>query len=165
MESIEIIKTFLTSWPLVILIITLLLIRDIKLLITRTAKIKVLIGGKEVLLDFNETNEVVSSMLYSMEKTLKKDRLQIFLAILEFTNNKPTIKDIFGQELERDEEHEAIGKSIPILTTLRALRGFDLIQPSEGNRARWEANSEIEITRFGKFVSENEQLKVLLEKN
>jgi len=178
MDAVELTKAFLASWPLVILVIALIFLKDIKSLIAKIAKLKFVIAGKEVTLDFNVTNEIVKAMLYSMEKMLKGDRLQKFSEILEFTNEnkkKPRIKDIFGQELIRPNNEDKEGNtkegvdaiekgdSVEILTTLRAIRGLNLIQPAEGAGASWGSNSEIEVTPFGKFVSEHEELKKLLE--
>jgi len=164
--NIEIIQSIIGSWPLAFVVVTVIFVKDLKKLIKKITIFTISVAGTEITLDTSDINRTASSLLIAMYNALKDEQLQIFFKILSTTQKgkKAIVGQVFGKELKRDENNKPVGEeSEKILTTLRALRGFGLIRPVEGKRARWNNDSEIIVTSFGKFVSEHEQLKQLLE--
>jgi hypothetical protein len=112
-----------------------------------------------------------------MSKSITNDEWHVFSKIV-YDSSKKTVKEIFNSELKRDERgNGADEESVKILKTLRALRGFGLIEPEEKKASResrseilekkpsWESNSKIVVTDFGMFIIEHRELSKVIKRN
>ena len=155
------------SWPLVILLILVVFYRDIKKLLEKIkiTAVEMSLTDFKVKLSAEDIKNTTEPLLQAMADTLKRDDKIYFSRIVAEKQRTLTVYDLFNKRLKRVKEtHDPIGKvSTRMLTTLRALRGFGLIQPKQNKDARWEDESEIEVTSFGHFVSSHPELKKLLD--
>lgn len=163
----EVLKTAFQPWPLAILLLLLVFYRDIKRILgeMKIARIEISAAGIAMNLSADDIKSTTGPLLQVMADTLKPDEKIYFSRIVAGKRRALTVCDLFKKPLERDKiTKNPIGEpSISMLTTLRALRGFGLIQPKRNKNAPWESDSEIEVTDFGHFVSTHPELKKLLE--
>jgi len=163
----ELVKTVMQSWPLAIVFLLLVFYRDIRPILAniRIDKVQLSVGGITINLSAEDIKNITVPLLEAMADTLKRDDRIYFRRIISEKKPALTVYKLFKKHLKRDKEtHHAIGEpSLRMLTTLRSLRGFGLILPKKNEDERWEDDSEIEVTRFGRFVSNHPELKKLIE--
>jgi hypothetical protein len=161
----EFLKTVINSWPLALVLLVSLFKLDIRNIIQQLTTVSISIGGVDITLNMKDIKITAQKLLAAMEHTLKQDERDCFSKIVKGVRekNKLSVVDIFVN-FERDKDNKPMNKeTADAIPALRALRGFGLIRPKNGGT--WQTDSLIEITEFGDFVVDHEQLKKLLIMN
>lgn len=156
------------SMPIAILLFVLIFFVEIKQLLKSITINSIMICGVELKLNTNEVKATAEYLFKAMNKSVQEKEWKIFSTIVSNSNsqNDNTVAGLLQWDFKRDEKGNP--KNINTeenLKSLRALRGFGLIEPggqTTENKPRWENESVIKLTAFGKYVSSNIQFKRVL---
>jgi len=114
----------------------------------------------EIEVNSKEAGETLTELFlefYSLFNQLLNDhQKQFFRDLLNKDLNResqPTVKEMIPEFNRENPEWEKTDEGEVILGMLRALRGLGLISPV--GTSDWQAHSKIEITRFGKALTEH----------
>lgn len=167
----KIIIALIQSMPVAIIVVMLIFFSDIKKLLAKVYINSISIAGLTFDVDSKTIKELADFLTEAMNESITSDEWHVFSKIASFIDNPNynTVKEILGWELDRDENGVANNDETKAnLKKLRALRGFGLILPERKHtqlKPRWDSNSNIIVTDFGKYVAKHPVLCKIIKQN